>query len=201
MLPLKKNVQHILVAGSSADNVGRQSGAWTVEWQGVDGNWLPESISILEGIRERAGDAVRVDYEINANFATGTERADLGIAIVGEKPYAEGWGDNENPTLDASDIAAIKRLQATSKKVIVILVSGRPLIITDEIPSWDAAVAAWLPGSEGAGVADVLFGDKPFSGKLPLPWPSHVGQLPIAPDGKTADGTSVLFSRYYGLTK
>ena len=83
--------------------------------------------------------------------------------------------------------------------MVVVVVSGRPLLVTNEISSWDAVVMAWLPGSEGGGVADVLFGNKPFTGKLPLPWPHHSEQLPIAQDGTTADGTKVLFQRYFGL--
>ena len=82
---------------------------------------------------------------------------------------------------------------------MVILVSGRPLLVSNEIDSWDAVVAVWLPGSEGSGVADVLFGDKPFTGTLPFPWPSHSEQLPIMLDGSTADGTAPLFPRYFGL--
>ena len=77
--------------------------------------------------------------------------------------------------------------------------SGRPLIITQEIKTWDAVIAAWLPGSEGAGVADVLFGEKPFTGSLPLPWPAAMEQVPVETDGTTADGTPTLFPRYFGL--
>lgn len=83
--------------------------------------------------------------------------------------------------------------------MVVVLVSGRPLLVSNEISSWDAVVAAWLPGSEGEGVADVLFGDKPFTGTLPLPWPHHSQQLPITADGMTADQTPLLFPRYFGL--
>ncbi|MDB4516859.1 glycoside hydrolase family 3 C-terminal domain-containing protein, partial [Crocinitomicaceae bacterium] len=92
----------------------------------------------------------------------------------------------------------IKKLQKTCKRVVVVLVTGRPLIITDEIGDWDALVVAWLPGSEGGGVADVLFGKKYFTGTLPLPWPSHIGQLPISTTGKTNDESDVLFPRYFG---
>ena len=123
----------------------------------------------------------------------------MGIAVVGESPYAEGWGDNANPALSEEDKKAINNLRQTSDSVIVILVTGRPLIITDEITNWDTLVVAWLPGSEGAGVADVLFGNKQFSGTLPLPWPSHLKQLPISTLGKTADQSDVLFPRYFGL--
>jgi beta-glucosidase len=199
VLPIKKSVTHIRVAGSSAHNVGRQMGAWTVEWQGIDGNWLPGGTSILDGIRARAGTGVEVEYDTLGNFRVNSKKADVGIAIVGEGPYAEGWGDTEYPILSKEDREVIEKLQATSEKVIVIIVSGRPLFVTREIPAWDAVVMAWLPGSEGAGVADVLFGDKPFTGVLPLPWPHHSEQLPISSQGVTADGTKVLFPRSYGL--
>lgn len=198
VLPLKKYAT-IRVAGSAADNVGKQAGAWTVEWQGIDGNWLPGSTSILAGIREVAGDNARIEFEEQAQFPTDTPKADIGIAVVGESPYAEGWGDNSSPSLSDEDLATIKNLQATSNAVVVVLVTGRPLIIADAIADWDAVVVAWLPGSEGAGVADVLFGKKLFTGSLPLPWPARISQLPIATPGQTNDGSTVLFSRYFGL--
>ncbi len=200
-LPIKPGVRHIVVAGSSADNVGRQSGAWTVEWQGIDGNWLPGGTSILEGIRRRAGKELEVTYDLHGEFASDTPRADIGIAVVGEPPYAEGWGDNNTLTLSKEDLTTIENVKKRSRKTVVIIVSGRPLMISKELPAWDSVVAAWLPGSEGEGVADVLFGDTPFTGTLPLPWPDHIGQLPIAPSGRTADGTSLLFPRFFGLKK
>ncbi len=199
VLPIQKNTKLIRIAGSSADNVGKQMGGWTVEWQGIDGNWLPNGTSILAGIRTRVGESAKVEYDAQGNFKEMNQIADLGIAVVGERPYAEGWGDKEYPILSNEDLEAIKKLQAVSKKVVVVIVSGRPLLVTNEISSWDAVVMAWLPGSEGAGVADVLFGDRPFVGKLPLPWPHHSEQLPIAEDGVTSDGTTVLFPRYFGL--
>ena len=199
VLPITNAVRHIRVAGSAADNVGRQSGAWTVEWQGIDGNWLQDSTSILAGIESRARAGVRVDYSEGGEFKDGGVRADLGIAIVGEKPYAEGWGDREYPILDDGDRKAIKNLQAVCDKVVVVIVSGRPLLIEQEVATFDGLVMAWLPGSEGAGVADVLFGDVPFTGTLPLPWPRTSEQLPISKDGVTFDGTPVLFPRYFGL--
>jgi beta-glucosidase len=174
-------------------------GAWSIEWQGVDGNWPPNSTSILTGIKEVAGPSVQIEYNEQGQFATSSPTADVGIAIVGESPYAEGWGDNPNPSLSDQDIETIKNLQQVSDTVVVILVTGRPLIITDQIEDWDALVVAWLPGSEGAGVADVLFGNTPFTGTLPLPWPAHVEQLPISTYGDTYDGSAVLFPRNYRL--
>lgn len=199
MLPISNDVRRIRVVGSAADNIGRQSGAWTVEWQGIDGNVLPGATSILAGIQARTGKTVTVEYDLEGDFSTKGPLADIGIAVVGETPYAEGWGDREYPILSNEDLEAIKKLQKVSKKVVVVLVSGRPLFVTNEIASWNAVVAAWLPGSEGQGVADVLFGDKPFVGTLPLPWPHHAEQLPITVDGKTSDGTQLLFPRYFGL--
>lgn len=198
-LPISPNVRHIRVAGSAADNVGMQAGAWTVEWQGIDGNWLAQSTSILAALRARIPVGTQLEYSASGTFTTSRE-ADLGIAVVGEQPYAEGWGDRANPVLSDSDLAAIKQLQVSCKKVVVIIVSGRPLLIEHEVNSWDALVAAWLPGSEGAGVVDVLFGDKPFRGTLPLPWPRTSEQLPLTLQGVAADGTAVLFPRYFGLS-
>lgn len=198
LLPIKKNAT-IKVAGSAADNIGKQAGAWTVEWQGIDGNWLLGATSILSGIQEVTGDNSKIEYSQDGEFPKNTPVSDIGIAIVGESPYAEGWGDNIRPSLSDEDLKTIENLKKVSKKVIVVLVTGRPLIITDEIENWDAVVVAWLPGSEGAGVADVLFGDKLFTGSLPLPWPASINQIPIALNGKTTDGSDVLFPRYFGL--
>jgi len=195
ILPLSRALRNIRVAGSAADNVGVQSGAWTIEWQGIDGNWMPGGTSILAGIRAEAG-STTVQYSLDGVFAE-KDLADVGIAIIGEKPYAEGWGDAE-PRMSEEDELAIERLRAVSRHVVVIIVSGRPLFIEEEVANWDALVAAWLPGGEGAGVADVLFGKLPFSGTLPLPWPRTVEQLPMT-DGFSADGTSLLFPRYFGI--
>ena len=198
LLPLHSNSSTtIRVTGSAADNIGKQAGAWTIEWQGVDGNWIPGATSILQGLREVAGPNVTFEYSQSGTYDE-TSSVDIGIAIVGEKPYAEGWGDNPNPSLSDEDVRAIANLQKVCKRIIVILVTGRPLLITDTIDDWDAVVVAWLPGSEGAGVADVLLGVQPFTGSLPLPWPAHIGQLPIV-GGETKDGTPPLFPRYFGL--
>lgn len=199
LLPLSPYTTHIRIAGSAADNVGRQMGAWTIEWQGVDGNWPKGATSVLEGIKTRVGRGTTVEYDRLGNFSDEGKKASVGIAVVGEKPYAEGWGDTAYPILGEEDLLAIKNLQASCEQVVVVIVSGRPLLIEGEIDSFDALVAAWLPGSEGGGVADVLFGDKPFVGTLPLPWPRNSQQLPITVEGTTADGTPVLFPRDFKL--
>lgn len=200
LLPLKKNLRHIRVAGSAADNVGIQSGAWTVEWQGVDGNLLPNATTILAGIRAQVTPGTNIEYSPTGEYKTASTKAPIGIAVVGETPYAEGWGDRAYPILPSADLQAIKNLQAVCTQVVVVIVSGRPLLIANEVDSWDALVAAWLPGTEGGGVADVLFGGKPFMGTLPVPWPKTAEQLPVATDGVTWDGTALLFPRYSGLS-
>ncbi len=168
LLPLSKDVTRIIVAGSSAHNLGRQSGGWTVEWQGVDGNWIPGT-TILDGIRQAVASTTVVDYDAAGKFVATKVKADVGIVVVGEAPYAEGWGDNERPALTSEDLQAITRVRAASQQTVVIIVSGRPLDLP-RLAQGNALVAAWLPGAEGAGVADVLFGDYSFTGKLPVPW-------------------------------
>jgi len=168
-IPIPKNISKILVAGSAADNLGKQSGGWTIEWQGIDGNWIPGT-TILKGIRDTVSSSTQVEYDLKGNFAIQKDPADIGIAVVGENPYAEGWGDNENAKLSAEDITAIDNLKQNSRKVIVIIVSGRPLDIKRYAVDWDGVIAAWLPGSEGQGIADVLFGDYAFTGTLPVDW-------------------------------
>lgn len=199
ILPIDKNINHIRVAGSAAHNIGNQTGAWTVNWQGFDGNDLPGATSILDGILNTVSTSTRVDYKELGDFDNDGDIADIGIAVVGEQPYAEGVGDREYPILYSEDLNAIKKLQQTSKKVLVILVSGRPLLIANEIDTWDALIAAWLPGSEGQGIADVIFGDKPFVGKLPISWPHHSEQIPVTLDEETSDGTPLLFTRGFSL--
>lgn len=199
VLPLSKNSDRILVAGSGANNVGRQSGAWTIEWQGVDGNWMPGGTSILQGIRQVVSSNTVIEYDQKGNFSQTLSKANVGIVVVSEKPYAEGLGDNSNPSIDEADLEAIERVRALSDRVVVIILSGRPLLITNDIQDWDGVIASWLPGSEGGGVADVLFGQQPFGGKLPMTWPANISQVPVRAGGTTNDGTEPLFERGFGL--
>ncbi len=170
ILPLKKSLDKIIVAGSAADNLGRQAGGWTTEWQGIDGNYGLVGTTILTGIKNSVDSSTVVEYNQQGNFSTTTPQADVGIAVVGEKPYAEGWGDNANPSLTTEDLLTIEKVRSKSKKLVVIIVSGRPLDIAASSKEWDGIIASWLPGSEGQGVADVLFGLFPFTGTLPIEW-------------------------------
>ncbi|MEV0429798.1 glycoside hydrolase family 3 N-terminal domain-containing protein [Micromonospora sp. NPDC050495] len=194
VLPLARDNNKIFVAGKSADNIGNASGGWTISWQGSSGPVTPGT-SILQGIRSAAGPTTTVTYNQRGTGIDRTYRA--AIAVVGETPYAEGQGDRTSGmSLDRDDLRTIATLRNAGVPVIVVLVSGRPLDIAAELPRWDALLAAWLPGTEGAGVADVLFGGYAPTGKLPMTWMNSVSQQPI----NAGDGQVPLFPQGFGLT-
>ncbi|GAA4616300.1 glycoside hydrolase family 3 protein [Saccharopolyspora hordei] len=194
VLPLPKDSGKIFVAGKNADDIGNQSGGWTISWQGESGPITPGT-TILEGIRQAVAPGTEVTYDRDGNGIDSSYSA--AIAVVGETPYAEGEGDRpEGMGLDEEDRATLAKLQESGVPVIVVMVSGRPLDIAAELPNWDALVAAWLPGTEGAGVADVLFGDHEPTGTLPMTWMVSADQQPI----NEGDGKSPLFPYGYGLT-
>ncbi|OGZ69554.1 MAG: hypothetical protein A3D44_02550 [Candidatus Staskawiczbacteria bacterium RIFCSPHIGHO2_02_FULL_42_22] len=172
-LPLSKSVSKIIVAGSGANNLGRQAGGWTTEWQGIDGNYGLTGTTILEAIKSAVSQHTSVEYNKQGYFSGKDRFADVGIAVVGEKPYAEGWGDNANPSLSPEDLVTIQKVKAKSKKLIVVIISGRPLDIKKYIHEWPGVMASWLPGSEASGITDVLFGDYYFTGQLPVAWPLY----------------------------
>jgi beta-glucosidase len=175
LLPLAKDAAAIYVAGKNADNVGHQSGGWTIEWQGGSGDITPGT-TILEGIQNLVSSETSVTFSIDASAPT--DGYDAGIVVVGETPYTEGVGDRADLSLDEADILAIDSV-CSAMPCVVVLVSGRPMIISDQLPDIDSLVAAWLPGTEGDGLAEVLFGDYNFSGKLPMSWPRDMTQVPI----------------------
>lgn len=175
VLPLSEELPVLQVSGAKANSIGVQSGGWTITWQGIFGNIQPGT-TILDGIRESVSSETIVDYRSDGSFE---EHAEVGIVVVGEVPYAEGAGDREDLRLSDSDRLLIETARQTCDRLIVVILSGRPLIITEQYPLAEAWVAAWLPGTEGAGVADVLFGDYPFTGKLPFTWPRSNDQIPI----------------------
>jgi beta-glucosidase len=190
-LPVAKDAPRILVGGAAADDIGIQCGGWTIEWQGKTGP-ITAGTTILEGIRRAAGPATQVEFSADGRLSDAATRAAVAIAVVGERPYAEGVGDRADLALGADDLTVIQRLRERSERLVVVLITGRPLLIGDVLPLADAVVVAWLPGSEGVGVADVLFGDFPFTGKLPYTWPAAMSQLP-QPAG------AALFAYGYGL--
>jgi beta-glucosidase len=184
VLPLPKTASKVFVAGKSADNIGYQSGGWTTTWQGGSGATMPGT-TVLQGVRSAVSSATTVTYNRNGTGIDGSYQA--AIAVVGETPYAEGAGDRTGSMgLDSEDLATLATLKAAGVPVVVVLVSGRPLDIAAELSKWTALVAAWLPGTEGNGVADVLFGDFQPTGTLPFSWMSSASQQPInVGDGKT----------------
>ena len=177
ILPLPKEGKTIIVAGRGADNIGMQSGGWTISWQGDMGQ-TTDGTTILDAIKSAVSPGTVVEYTPDGTAYTG----DLAVVVVGEKPYAEMQGDRKDLKLDKEDLDVIKRFKENDIPVVVVLLSGRPMIITDEIEKWDGLIAAWLPGTEGSGVADVLFGDYNPTGKLSFSWPKNINQFPINPE-------------------
>ncbi len=219
VLPLDRQAR-ILVAGRNAHDRGHQCGGFTLEWQGTSGNDRVEGgTSIWEGIREVAPDAV---LSIDASAASDGS-FDVAVVVVGEHPYAEGMGDlrtGEIPVeagssliqpgspdlhpygetlelaaLHPEDLRTLRRVTSQGIPSVVVLVSGRPLVVNRELEEASAFVAAWLPGSEGGGVADVLFGDHDFQGRLSFSWPSHDQENPNRGD----DPYRPLFPYGFGL--
>ncbi|MGW6407942.1 glycoside hydrolase family 3 protein [Streptomyces vinaceus] len=177
LLPLKPS-QKVYVAGSNADDLGNQAGGWTVSWQGSSGR-NTVGTTILEGMRKAAASPEAVTYSKDASAPTAGY--DVGVVVVGETPYAEGVGDVGNGhdlELSAADKAAVDRVCA-AMRCAVLVVSGRPQLIGDRLDRMTALVASWLPGTEGDGVADVLYGKRAFTGRLPVSWPKSQAQLPI----------------------
>ena len=206
ILPLSKDTPVIFIAGEGANDIGLQSGGWTLEWLGKPGN-DNEGTTVLSGIRATAGAKTRVEYNSEGDFSEFNDSggnpllANVGIVVLAEQPYAEGVGDRADISLNEAETSLIVEMGKHSETVVVILLSGRPRVITKQFPLADAWVAAWLPGTEGGGIADVLFGDYAFTGKLPYSWPRSNEQLPININN-SADKTGCdapLFPFGYGL--
>ena len=192
-LPLSKTARRIHVAGKSADDIGNQCGGWTIPWQGASGAVTTGGTTILAALRSAAG-ADRVTY---AKDGSGAEGADVAVVVVGETPYAEYKGDRDDLSLAQEDRDVLASVKKAGIPVVLVVVSGRPLILGDALDVADAVVAAWLPGTEGQGVADVLLGDYQPSGKLPFSWPRSMAQLPINVGDAKYDP---LFAYGFGLT-
>jgi beta-glucosidase len=192
ILPLSKKIRHLVVVGGAADDLGIQCGGWTIDWQGRPGNVTHGGTTLLAAIRK----TVSPDTEVNFSpDASDLKNADAVIAVVGEPPYAEGIGDRTDLNLSAADAALIAKAKAGGAPVVTILYSGRPLVLNAALADSSAFVAAWLPGTEGFGMTDVLFGDHKFTGKLSRAWPADNDHLRTGdPAGKP------LFSLGFGLS-
>jgi beta-glucosidase len=174
VLPIAKTAT-VALAGKSADNTGNQCGGWTISWQGSSGNVVQGATSIRQAMESALG-ASHVAYSSGGTTTTG---ASIGVAVIGETPYAEGKGDRTDLTIGSDDVAVVKALKQAGLKTVVVLIAGRPMILDPIMSYADAIVMAWLPGSEGAGVTDILFGDAHPTGKLPHTWPKSMSQIPI----------------------
>lgn len=188
MLPLAKD-KNYLVCGSGADDIGKQCGGWTIEWQGALGD-ITEGTTIWEGISEQASATLSADGKTDGSF-------DAAVVVIGENPYTEMEGDSDTLYLSKEDKQTIANVEALNIPYTVVLITGRPLIITEEIEAADAFMVAWLPGTEGDGVSDVLFGDVAPSGKLSFSWPKDMDNVPVNFGDEDYDP---LFKLGYGLT-
>lgn len=205
VLPLKKDAAAIFVSGEAASRTGYQNGGWTIEWQGIAGS--VGGTSILDAVKKSVSANTRVEYNSTGNFdhvvdTQGNKlKADVTIVVIAEKPYAEGLGDRFKLDIDPVDILRLDRARQSSRHVVVVLLSGRPLVITKALAYTDAFVAAWLPGSEGEGITDVLFGDVPFTGKTAYTFPRTDAQLPFDFKNMKTEGCDApLFPYGFGLT-
>jgi beta-glucosidase len=192
VLPLAKTGP-VALGGKSADNTGNQCGGWTITWQGTTGNGVTGATSVRQALEAVLG-ANQVVYSLDGSTTTG---ASVGIAVIGEIPYAEGKGDSANLAIAAADVTAVQNMKQAGLKTVVVLIAGRPMILDSIMTYADAIVMAWLPGSEGAGITDVLFGDAHPLGKLPHSWPRSMVQIPINVGDASYDP---LYAFGYGLT-
>lgn len=177
-LPLPRALPALLVAGAAADDVGLQCGGWTVSWMGAAGPITPGT-TLLQGLQRLRPDAA-IAFEPEG---LGRERAPVGIVAIAEAPYAEGMGDRNALDLPATDVALIERVRARVDTLVLVLYSGRPVVLGDAVRLADAIVAAWLPGSEGAAVAEPLVGASAFEATLRYRWPIASADLPLHPFG------------------
>jgi beta-glucosidase len=192
-LPLSAEVRHLVLVGDAANDVGIQCGGWKISHQGRTGVQLAGGTSILTALRDAVGAGTRITQSLEGADAKG---ADAIIVVMGEAPYAEGRGDRQDLRLGARDQALIQQAKRTGAPVITVLLSGRPLVLDSALENSDALIAAWLPGTEGQGVTDVLLGDHASTGKLPVHWPRDHTQLAVSELGDTEP----LFPLGFGLT-
>ncbi|XP_073270072.1 uncharacterized protein [Primulina huaijiensis] len=196
LLPLPKRSEKILVAGTHADDIGNQCGGWTIEWGGQTGN-ITIGTTFLTALRNTVDPLTEVVYSENPSAEyINSNNFSYAIVVVGELPYVETSGDSKTLTILEPGYSTISNVCGATK-CVVIIISGRPVVIEPYLEKMDALVAAWLPGTEGQGITDVLFGDYGFTGKLARTWFRTVDQLPMNFGDPHYDP---LFSFGYGLT-
>lgn len=194
-LPLSRQIKHLVVVGEAADDLGMQCGGWTISWQGTTGAVTRGGTTLLSAIRQTVSAQSEVTFSPDASHLEG---ADAIIAVVGEMPYAEMKGDRTNLSLASADAELIEKAKGAGVPVVTVLYSGRPLVLGPALEQSDAFVAAWLPGTEGEGITDVLFGDYKSTGRLPRPWPRDNSELDSAVFAN--GGAQPLFPSGFGLT-
>ena len=194
-LPLSPDLQSLAVVGSAADDLGIQCGGWTISWQGSTGSVTHGGTTLLAAIRQAVSPGTHVTFSPDGSNIAGAQAI---VVVVGELPYAEMKGDRTNLDLAAADAALIAKAKAAGVPVITVLYSGRPLVLGKTLDETDAFVAAWLPGTEGEGIADVLFGKVRPTGKLPRPWPENNSEHNS--DAFRLSAVQPLFSSGYGLS-
>lgn len=190
-LPVSKSANVALV-GVAADNIGLACGGWTIDWQGKPGPITPGS-TLHDGLQAQLDEGVI--YSKDGDLG---EKADVAIVVIAEPPYAEGEGDREDLTISAEDQALIRKTRANCDKLVLVIYSGRPLVLTPILDQCDAIVAAWLPGSEASAIADVLVGDVPISGKTAYTWYRSMDQFPLS--HLQASGEDPLYPFGHGLS-
>ena len=184
VLPLVSS-KNYYVTGSGSDDIGKQCGGWTIKWQGALGNITPGT-SIIDGIEEYA----------TTNRNSKNKKFDAAIIVVGEDPYTEMKGDSDQLYLSKKDKKSIDEVKKMNIPYVVILITGRPLIVDEIIDNSNAFLVAWLPGTEGGGVADILFGEKNLQGRLSFSWPKVMEDIPCNYD----NNCEPLFPIGFGLT-
>ena len=189
-LPLALDIKKLTVVGAAADDLGIQCGGWSISWQGDKGNITSGGTTLLAAIKKNVSSKTIVTFSPDGKNIS---HADCILVVVGETPYAETKGDRSELSLSKADAALVAAAKATGSPVVTILYSGRPLVLGDALKQSDAFVAAWLPGTEGLGLTDVLFGDTAPTGKLPRIWPANV----LHPSSD--DAAKPLYQAGYGL--
>jgi beta-glucosidase len=191
-LPLSKSTGKILVAGPRSNDIGSQCGGWTITWQGKTGP-ITKGTTILDAVRSVKSE----DNVIFAEDGMTKEKAEMALVVIGETPYAEMMGDDQDLSLSAEDLKVIDNVKKMKIPYVILVISGRPLILDKVIDDAPAVVACWLPGTEAKGITDLIFGDFDFKGKLSYTWPASADQEPV----NFGDAAYVpLFPYGFGLT-